>query len=140
MNEKLKVKGEWYFEYPDGYTIGPCTNFITTAGLAKIAERIKGFSAPYLVIGDDTVPGETIHEIFRKPVSVVTRSGNLVRYRTELLPSEANGDHQKVSIFVEGADTAGTGTMLNILQQSWSKADNMVLTVECKITVEVVSS
>ncbi len=136
MNEKSLIKGEWYFEQADGSIQGPFANFITSLGLEKIAERIQAFSAPYLVIGDDTAVGETITEIFRKPVSVINRTGNLIRFRTQLLPSEANGNHQKVSIFVEGSDTAGTGTMLNLLKQPWSKANNTVLTVECKISVQ----
>ena len=116
---------------------GRFSNFITTAGLAKIAQlALENIAAPYLVIGDDTATGETIAEVFRKDVSARTRSGAVVRFRTQLLPGEANGTHQKVAIYVEGTAVAGTGTMLNLLKQSWSKAVNTALTVECKITVQ----
>ena len=131
----IEVKGEWFFEYEDGSIEGPFLNFITTAGLAKIAEGIEKMSSPYIVVGDDAAAGEAITEVFRKPVSTVNRTGNLVRFRTQLLPTECNGNHSKVSIFVEASDSPGTGVMLNILVQPWSKADNTALTVETRITV-----
>ena len=131
----IKVKGEWFFEYEDGTIEGPFFNFITTVGLTKIAEGIENLFSPYVVIGDDATAGETITEVFRKPVSAVNRTGNLVRFRTQLLPGEANGNHNKVSIFVEASDAQGTGKMLNLLLQPWSKADNTALTVETRITV-----
>ncbi|MFZ5645820.1 MAG: hypothetical protein ACOY46_19865 [Bacillota bacterium] len=136
MIDGIKVKGEWFFEYEGGRREGPFSNFITAAGLAKIAEGIENYSAPYLVIGDDTASGETIVETFRKAVSAVTRSGNVIRFRTQLLPGEANGNHQKVAIYTGAADTPGTGTMFNLLKQPWSKAANTVLTVEARITVQ----
>ncbi len=139
MDEKFSVKGEWYFEH-NGLIEGPFFNGFPPAGLAKIAEKIQGFSAPYLVIGDDTASGYTITEAFRKAVSAITRSGNIIRFRTQLLPTEANGNHQKVSLYIEGTGVAGTGTMLNLLKQPWSKAGNTTLTVECRITVQEVSA
>jgi|GEM_PF-968816 hypothetical protein len=138
MNDKIQVKGEWYFEQ-DGIREGPFSNFITTAGLSKIAELLTEASSPFLVVGDDTADGETINEIFRKPVSAVTRSGALIRYRTQLLTGECNGDHQKVSIYLEAAENAGTGIMLNLLKQPWSKTGNTTLTVECRITIQGVN-
>ena len=139
MDSKLKLKSEWYFEYQDGSVKGPFYNSFSPAGLAKIAEGIKSFSSPYLVVGDDTSPGFVITEVFRKPVSVVTRDDNVVRFRTQLLTHEANGDHQKTCIFIEAADSPGTGIMLNMLRQLWSKTNLMILAVECRITVEGVS-
>jgi len=136
MDDRFKVEAEWYFEHENGPTLGPFFNSFPAAGLAKLAECIENFSSPYLVIGDDAAAGYIITEVFRKPVSAITRTGNLVRFRTQLLTTEANGDHQKVCIYVEGTDVEGTGTMLNLLKQPWSKADNTVLTVECKITVQ----
>jgi len=135
MDGKLKIKSEWFFEHEDGRVEGPFFNDFSPAGLAKVAELIRGASSPYLVIGDDTAPGFTITEVFRKPVSVVTRDDNVVRFRTQLLSTEANGDHQKTCIFVEASDTPGTGVMLNMLRQLWSKTNLMILTVECRITV-----
>ena len=132
--DNIKIIGEWYFEH-DGIREGPFFNFITTDGLAQIAELLKGASSPYLVVGDDTTSGETITEIFRKAVSTVTRTGNMVRFRTQLLTSECNGNHNKACIYLNGSATAGTGTMFNLLLQAWTKTVNTTLTVECKITV-----
>ncbi len=139
MDSKLKLKSEWYFEYEDGHTEGPFLNSFPPEGLAKIAELLQVASSPYLVIGDDTASGFVITEVFRKPVSVVTRDNNVVRFRTQLLTHEANGDHQKTCIFIEAADSPGTGVMLNMLRQLWSKTNLMILAVECRITVEGVS-
>ncbi len=139
MDSKLKLKSEWYFEYQDGSVKGPFYNSFSPEGLAKIAELLQVASSPYLVIGDDTSPGFVITEVFRKPVSVVTRDNNVVRFRTQLLTGECNGDHQKTCIYVEASDTPGTGVMLNMLRQLWSKTNLMILAVECRITVEGVS-
>ena len=139
MDSKLTIKSEWYFEHEDGSREGPFFNSFPPAGLAKIAEGIKSFSSPYLVVGDDNDVGFVITEVFRKPVSVVTRDLNVVRFRTQLLTGECNGDHQKTCIFVEAANSPGTGVMLNMLRQLWSKTSQMILAVECRITVEGVS-
>jgi hypothetical protein len=139
MDSKLKIKSEWFFEHEDGSREGPFYNSFSPEGLARIAEGIKSFSSPYLVVGDDTEEGFAITEVFRKPVSVVTRDLNVVRFRTQLLTSEGNGDHQKTCIYVEASDTPGTGVMLNMLRQLWSKTNLMILAVECRITVEGVS-
>lgn len=138
MDDQIKVTGEWYFQYDNGPILGPFFNGFPVAGLAWIAGRIQTGSSPYLVVGNDTTEGYTITEVFRKPVSIINRDGTALRLRTQLLPSECNGDHQKVSIFVEGADSPGTGIMLNLLKQPWSKAANTSLTVECRITVQEV--
>jgi hypothetical protein len=134
--DRLNLKAEWYFEYGNGDVRGPFYNSFSPAGLAKVAEGIQNFSSPYLVIGDDTAPGYVITEVFRKPVSVVTRDNNLVRFRTQLLSTEGNGDHQKTCIYVEASDTPGTGVMLNMLRQLWSKTSLNILAVECRITVQ----
>ncbi len=139
MDSKLTIKSEWYFEHEDGSREGPFFNSFPPAGLAKIAEGIKSFSSPYLVVGDDNDVGFVITEVFRKPVSVVTRDLNVVRFRTQLLTGECNGDHQKTCIYVEAANSPGTGVMLNMLRQPWSKTSQMILAVECRITVEGVS-
>ena len=139
MDSKIELKSEWFFEYDNGLVLGPFFNSFPPAGLAKIAEGIKSFSSPYLVVGDDTEEGFAITEVFRKPVSVVTRDLNVVRFRTQLLTSECNGDHQKTCIYVEAADSPGTGVMLNMLRQLWSKTNLTILAVECRITVQEVS-
>lgn len=139
MDDRIKLKSEWFFEYEDRRIEGPFLNSFSPEGLAKIAELLRGASSPYLVIGDDTAPGFVITEVFRKPVSVVTRDDNVVRFRTQLLSTEGNGDHQKTCIYVEASDTPGTGVMLNMLRQLWSKTNLMILSVECRITVQGVS-
>lgn len=134
--DRLNLKAEWYFEYENGDVRGPFYNSFSPDGLAKVAEALQGFPSPYLVIGDDTAAGYVITEVFRKPVSVVARDGNVVRFRTQLLSTEGNGDHQKTCIYVEASDTPGTGVMLNMLRQLWSKTDLNILAVECRITVQ----
>lgn len=139
MVDNLKVISEWFFEYADGSRQGPFFNSFPPEGLAKMAELLRGVSSPYLVLGDDTAEGYAITEAYRKPVSVVTRDDNVVRFRTQLLTTEGNGDHYKTCIYVEAADSPGTGVMLNMLRQLWSKSNMMILAVECRITVQGVS-
>ncbi|MTV49839.1 hypothetical protein GJ688_12740 [Heliobacillus mobilis] len=110
-------------------------NFITEAGLRLIADSIQSLPSPFLVIGDDNDPGETITEVLRKPVSSISRTGNQVRFRTQFLQQEAVGDHRKIAVFTGATDTPGTGTMLNLLVKPWSKTANTLLTVEARITV-----
>ena len=138
--ETVNVKGEWRFieHDPNGNQVsdtGWLENFITAAGLELIASEIQGLSSPYLVIGSDTAPGETITEVYRQAVSVVARSGALVRFRTVILAANGNGTHQKASLFYGATAVAGTGTMFNLLKQPFSKTSNTILTVEVKITI-----
>lgn len=111
-------------------------NHIAATGSAWAAGLIAGASSPYLVLGTDTAPGDTITEEFRKPVSAVTQDGALVRFRTQLISGEANADWEKASIFVEASSAHGTGIMLNVLTNPISKTSNILLTVESKITVQ----
>jgi len=136
MDDKFRVKAEWYFEFENGSRQGPSFNSFSPEGLTVIAGSIQAFPSPYLVAGDDTAEGYVITEAFRKPVSLVTREANVVRIRTQLLTNEGNGNHQKTCIFVGASSSPGTGTMLNMLRQPWSKTDRMILTVECRITVQ----
>ncbi len=133
-NEPVPVKCDWFFYWDDSES-GPHPNAITPAGYEIVAAGIEGLASPYLVIGDDTAAGFTITEVFRKDVSYVARDGNVIRFRTVMLPSEANGDHQKAAIFYGASGTAGTGTMFNLLKQPFSKSSNAVLTVEARVTV-----
>ncbi len=136
MKETISLKSEWYFEYEDGTVIGPLQNYVTSAGLGIAAQRIAGLSSPYLVIGDDLSEGDTISEVYRKAVSVVTHSGNAIRLRTVLLAGEGNGQHQKTCIFVGATDAPGSGTMFNLLKVPWGKENQMILTVECRLTLQ----
>lgn len=136
MDSPVRLRAEWYFEYGNGLVKGPFFNDFTPSGLDYVAGLLEYSSSPYLVLGDDTAAGWGINEVFRKPVSVVTRDQNMLRFRTQLLSTEGNGDHNKTCIFVEASNSPGTGIMLNMLRQLWSKTNKMILAVECRITVE----
>lgn len=134
MNEPLRIKGEWFFEINE-HVLGPYQNAITQKGYQAIADMIGKLPSPYLVVGSDSTPGETIIEVFRKAVSAVVTEGRMVWFRTQLLPTECNGDFNKVAIFYGASDSPGSGTMLNYLVHPWSKTANQVMTVEARITV-----
>jgi len=136
MKETISLKSEWYLEYEDGTVIGPLQNYVTSAGLGIAAQKVAGLSSPYLVIGDDLAEGDTIAEVFRKSVSVVTQLGNAIRLRTVLLAGEGNGQHQKTCIFTDATDAPGSGTMFNLLKVPWGKENQMILTVECRLTLQ----
>ena len=136
MMETMRLKSEWYLEYEDGTVIGPLQNYVTSAGLGIAAQKVAGLSSPYLVIGDDLAEGDTLTEVFRKSVSVVTQLGNNIRLRTVLLAGEGNGQHQKTCIFVGATDAPGSGTMFNVLKVPWGKENQMILTVECRLTLQ----
>ncbi len=136
MKDIISLKSEWYLEYENGVTIGPLKNYVTSAGLNIAAQKLAGFSSPYLVIGNDTAAGDSITEVFRKAVSVVTQSGNNIRLRTVLLAGEGNGQHQKTCIFISATDAPGSGTMFNLLKVPWGKENQMILTVECRLTLQ----
>jgi hypothetical protein len=136
MNDTISLKSEWYLEYEDGTVIGPLQNYVTSAGLSIAAQRVAGLSSPYLVIGNDLAEGDTITEVFRKSVSVVTQSGNAIRLRTVLLAGEGNGQHQKTCIFTDATDAPSSGTMFNLLKVPWGKENQMILTVECRLTLQ----
>ena len=80
--------------------------------------------------------GDTISEVYRKAVSVVTQSGNMIRFRTVLLSGEGNGQHQKTCIFTDASDAPGSGIMFNLLKVPWGKENQMILTVECRLTLQ----
>lgn len=116
MKDTMSVQSEWYLEYEDGTIVGPLKNYITSAGLGIAAQKLAGLTSPYLVIGDDTAEGDTISEVYRKAVSVVTQSGNKLRFRTLLLAGEGNGQHQKTCLFTDATDAPGSGIMFNLLK------------------------
>jgi len=136
MKDIISLKSEWYLEYENGKIVGPLNNYVTSAGLSIAAQKLAGFSSPYLVIGDDVAEGDTITEVFRKSVSVVTQLGNAIRLRTVLLAGEGNGQHQKTCIFTDATDAPGSGTMFNLLKVPWGKEKQMILTVECRLTLQ----
>ena len=136
MKETISLKSEWYLEYEDGTVVGPLHNYVTSAGLGIAAHKVASLSSPYLVIGDDLAEGDTIAEVFRKSVSVVTQLGNAIRLRTVLLAGEGNGQHQKTCIFTDATDAPGSGTMFNLLKVPWGKENQMILTVECRLTLQ----
>ncbi len=136
MEDTISLKSEWYLEYENGKIVGPLQNYVTATGLNIAAQKLAGLSSPYLVIGDDTAEGDTISEVYRKAVSVVTQSGNAIRLRTVLLAGEGNGQHQKTCIFTDATDTPGSGIMFNLLKVPWAKENQMILTVECRLSLQ----
>ena len=136
MKDTISLKSEWYLEYGDGKVAGPLKNHVTSAGLGIAAQKLAELNSLYLVIGDDTAEGDTIAEVFRKAVSVVTQSGNTLRYRTVLLAGEGNGQHQKTCLFTDATDAPGSGIMFNLLKVPWGKENQMILTVECRLTLQ----
>jgi len=134
MAECVKFKADWILIYPD-VILGPFENAITPEGFGLVASQIAAAPAPWLALGSDMTTSFVLGETFRVPVSIVTQDGNVVRFRTQLTPAQANGDHQKLSIFLGGTATPGSGIMLNQLRQPFSKASNQILTVECRIYI-----
>lgn len=138
VQEDFKLKAEWFLIFEDGReeTLGP--NAIVD--LDFVGSSIAGMATPYLVVGNDEDAGNTITEVFRKAVSNVIQSGGLIRFRTQLLGNEGSGDHKKLSIFRGATGVPGSGTMFNLLRINWSKAAGVILTVECRITIQEVTA
>lgn len=135
MDEQVRVTCEWnFYDENERLLAGPFSNSVSPDGAEAIAALLEAVSAPYLVIGSDTTSGWVITEVFRKACSSVTREGALVRFRTQLLTTEAVGDYEKASIYINGTSVSGTGTMLNLLVQSFSHGAYL-LTIEAKFTV-----
>jgi hypothetical protein len=129
-------KSVWFFEY-DSYVIGPVENAITPAGLAHAARLLAGSPSPWLALGNDTSSTFLLGETFRKAVTLVSQDGSVVRFRTALTPAEANGTHQKLSIFFNASQQpGGQEIMFNQLRSAFTKASNQLLTVECRIYVQ----
>jgi hypothetical protein len=138
--DKIEVIGEWRFKYYDKSLklvndTGWLKNFITGAGLQKVAECVETLPSPYIVLGTDTATGETITEFIRKPVVSTVRTGNIIRFRAIFLANEGNTDFEKASLFYDATATAGTGTMFNLLLKPFSKDSNTIMTVEVKVTI-----
>lgn len=140
--ESIAIQGDWIFIYGDGKTV-EAKNLITQSGLNLLAALLIGEqtnSLPFhLAIGTGTNPAAAGDsklqvEAFRKIVSAKTRQANMVRIRTMLLATEANGNWQEFGIFAAGTDQKDSGTLLNRLVTPISKASNTVLTIECRIT------
>lgn len=138
--DKLNVIGEWRFKYYDKHMnllkdTGWLKNFITGAGLQKVAECVETLPSPYIVLGTDTDPGETITEYIRKQVVSTVRTGNVIRFRSIFLANEANTDFEKASLFYDATEIAGSGIMFNLLLQPFSKDSNTIMTVEVRVTI-----
>ena len=132
----MQIRSEWFFEWGGGVTEGPFFNAITPAGYSLVAELISHEPAPWLALGQDTSDTFDLGETFRKPVSLVSQDWTVVRFRTQLVPTDANGTHQKLSILLRASETpGGTELMFNQLKQPFTKASNQLLTVECRIYI-----
>ncbi|MBN6186399.1 hypothetical protein JQN58_05285 [Aneurinibacillus sp. BA2021] len=143
MKDGIRISGEWIFAYEDGTVIRK-KNLIVASGLAFLAALFIGERTNdipfHLAIGTGTgaaVASDTKlqAEVFRKIVSVKTRQGNMLRLRTLLAPNEANGDWKEFGIALAGTEELESGTLFNRLVTPISKASNMALTIECRITL-----
>lgn len=137
LSDGFKVECIWSIRREDGtLKYPPFTNSITATGLAKTALDIASMSGVYLVIGDDTDPGETITEVYRKAVDSSNSDGANARFITQLLAGQGDGEnHTKLCLFYEGTATPGSGTMYNLAVREWAKSALEILTVECKIVL-----
>lgn len=138
VSEQFNITCDWTFtDLVTGQKYGPFSNAVAPTGAEDVAALLALISSPYLVIGDDTAAGWTMTEVFRKAVSSVVVSGNVVTFTTQLLGTEGNGtvNHEKWSIYTGATAVAGTGRMLNLLRQSFMKTSSMILSVEAEFTV-----
>ncbi|BAU27638.1 hypothetical protein DFP93_102114 [Aneurinibacillus soli] len=143
MNEGINIMGDWTFEYENGTVIEE-KNIVVLSGLSFLAALFIGEKPSiipfHLAMGTGTTAAAStdtmLHEeVFRKPVSAKTRQANMLRLRTYLLSSEANGDWKEFGIVLAGTDQIGSGTLFNRLVTPISKASNMALTIECRLTL-----
>lgn len=143
MNDNIKVSGEWFFEYEDG-TVIQKKNLVVLSGLSFLAALFIGEKTNdvpfHLAIGTGTTVAASTDtklqaEAFRKLVSAKTRQANMIRLRTFLLSNEANGNWREFGIVLAGTEEIGSGQLFNRLVSPISKAANMALTIECRLTL-----
>jgi hypothetical protein len=142
IEQGLKVEGYWKFIYEDGRVIEH-KNQIVQSGLDLLAAFFIGEEQNqvpfYLAMGTSTNPvslsdTKLANESFRKIITSETRSGSTVRLRFFLQSTEANGNWNEFGVFVKGTELKDSGVLFNRLVKPISKASNMVLTVEVRIT------
>lgn len=141
----LEIHGEWIFYFSDGRVIRR-SNLIVNTGLALIAALIMGEESnvdmpAHLAMGTGTTPAAAADtkleaEGFRKPVSAITRQGNLIRYRAFFLSNEANEHWKEFGIFLKGTDVPNSGVLLNRVVAPISKTVQQALTIEVRIYIK----
>lgn len=143
ISEGLKVTGHWTFAYDDG-TVLERKNLITQSGLNWLASLVIGETTNdvpfYIAMGTGTTAAASTDtklgvETFRKLIATKSRQNNVIRLRAFLLSTEGNGDFEEFGVFAEGTENADSGTLINRLVSPVSKANNQLLTIECRITL-----
>jgi len=154
-NEKIGMFAEWLFHFDDiitdqRWTLGPFRNKVVQSGLENMDALLIGevpseTAAMHCVIGSNSTAAQSddnvsdMGETHRKAITSKSRQGAMARLRTFFQTTEANGDHQCVGIVARSTDQAGSGVLLNRLVQPFSKMDNVVLTIEVRMTFQGVS-
>lgn len=141
FEENAGIVGHWSFTYDDG-TVIERKNLITQSGLNWFASLFINETTNdvpfYIAMGTDAVVAVSTDtklgtEGFRKLIASKSRQNNMVRIRAFLLNTEANGNWTEFGVFAAGTELTDSGTMINRLVTPVSKANNQLLTVECKI-------
>lgn len=142
----IKITGHWLFIYEDDHgkqTKIEKKNLITQSGLNWLASLLIAETTNdipfYLALGTGTNAAVSTDtqlqtESFRKLIAAKTRQANMVRLRGFFLNTEANGNWAEFGVYAAGTSLSGSGTLLNRLVTPISKADNQVLTIECRLT------
>lgn len=147
VSEGIKVTGHWTFTYEDvdsgEITVIERKNLITQSGLNLLASLLIGEQTNdipfYIALGSGTTPAASTDvkleaETFRKLIAAKSRQSNMVRLRAFFLSTESNGDHQEFGVYAAGTENLESGILLNRLVTPISKADNQLLTIECRLT------
>lgn len=148
VNQSIALIGDWDFIWsdPDGNEIKRETvkNLITQSGLNFLASLLIAETTNdvpfYLALGTGSTAAASTDtalqvETFRKLIAAKSRQANMVRLRGFFLNTEANGDFAEFGVFAAGTQLTGSGTLINRLVTPISKADNQVLTIECRLTI-----
>jgi hypothetical protein len=152
FNEKISIIAEWFFHYEEPatgrkWTLGPFKNKVVQGGLENMAALLIGevpspTAAMHCVIGsndaaaniNDTIADMT--EVARMPIASKTRTGAMAVLRSYWGINEGIGDHQCAGIVARSTDQAESGVLLHRIVQPFSKAANMTLTIEVRVTYQ----
>jgi hypothetical protein len=122
-------------------------NTFCTVGKNAIADALRGNEASsrgiitYCAVGTNitapTAADTTLGtELFRKPVSVRSASGNVATFQTFFTTSEANGTLREAGLFGDGAsETTDSGTLFSKLAINRTKTSGDTLTLNWDITI-----
>lgn len=146
LKNKLKLCGwRWHFIYDDG-TVIEQNNYIPNSGLCILAALICGehtnSTSWHIAWGTGTTAtsaGDTTLEAEsgRKAKVSLWRESAVVKVRTYLITTEANGDWTEWGLFVAGTDAADSGHLASRMLPPGgvSKTAGQALTVEIDLTL-----